>query len=90
MLHLGETERAKGLFEHVSETFPTYLKSHDFLAEFHEANGDDKSAQTAIEKAVELSPLRMDRQGKLGEIAIRNEDLDTAEKAFSKIVTHGS
>lgn len=32
----------------------------------------------------------MDRQGKLGEIAIRNADLETAEKAFTKIVTHGS
>lgn len=74
----------------MSETFPTYLKSHDFLAEFHEANGNDKAAQTAIEKAVEQSPLRMDRQGKLGEIAIRNSDLETAEKAFTKIVTHGA
>lgn len=90
LLHLGETDRAKTLFEHVSETFPTYLQSHDFLAEFHEANGDDKAAQTAIEKAVEQSPLRMDRQGKLGEIAIRNADIETAEKAFAKIVSHGS
>lgn len=90
LLHLGESERAKELFEHVSETFPTYLQSHEFLAEFHESIGNDKSAQAALEKAVEQSPLRMDRQGKLGEIAIRNSDLETAEKAFSKIVSHGA
>lgn len=90
LLHLGEFDRSKALFEHVSETHPTYLKGHDFLADFHEANGDDKSAQVAITRSVEQSPLRLDRQGKLGEIALRNADLTTAEEAFSKIVSHGS
>lgn len=58
--------------ERVAGRNPEYMAGHDSLASYHESVGDLKSAQHAIMRAVEISPLRLDRQNKLGDIAFLN------------------
>lgn len=55
-----------------------------------EHDGDDTSAQNALERAVVKSPHRVDRLHRLGDIAARNGDFATAEKAYTKASTHGA
>ncbi len=87
--HLGEFERATELIAHVCKQHPMYLEGYDSLAKVHEAAGEDEAAEEVVDQAIEKSPLRLDRHAQLGELAIRNGNLDKAEKAFSKIVNEG-
>ena len=86
LLSLGESNRAKDLMERVTGKNPEYMAGHDSLVSYHESVGDLRSAQHAIMKAVEKSPLRLDRQNRLGDIAFLNGDVATAERAYATVV----
>jgi tetratricopeptide (TPR) repeat protein len=82
-------EEAEEIFQEVVEGSPQYLEAYDWLADAHEAVGKGEEAQTALAAGVARSPNTLPRQRKLGSIARRNGDLDTAEKAFSTVVENG-
>ena len=67
------------------------VAAHDKLADCHVLLNDLNAAQQRLEKAVDLSPLSSDRQAKLAEICILNEDYLKAVKSFRntiKLVRH--
>ncbi len=82
-------EEAEEIFLEVVAGSPQYLEAYDWLADAHEAVGKGEEAQAALAAGVERSPNTLPRQRKLGNVARRNGDLDTAGKAFSTVVENG-
>ncbi|MDR2188971.1 MAG: response regulator [Azonexus sp.] len=80
----GALEEAGKLAEEVLQETPNLLSAYDFLATVHEARGDLAAAQEALEKGAKASPHNSMRQRQMGDVAARNNDLLTAEKAYSK------
>jgi tetratricopeptide (TPR) repeat protein len=58
------------------------MAAHDFYARCLEAAGQLVEAQAALGAAAALSPHNTQRQRRVGDIALRNGDLETAEQAY--------
>ena len=88
----GELDEAEKLAEQVTEETPEFLSAYDFLAAVREAQGRLADAQVALQKAADASPHNTVRQRLVGDTAVRNKDLLTAEKAYGKVLqrSHGS
>lgn len=84
-----EYEKAATMFEAVTHSNQHYMEAHDWLAKAHSAAGDDKSAQQVLTKAVDLSPRMVHRRKTLGETALRNGDLETAQLSFEAVLEFG-
>lgn len=78
----GNSAVAATMAAELIEEFPTYLSAYDFLARVREDAGDLTGAQEALQRAIAHSPRNTLRQRELGEIAMRNGDYSTAERAF--------
>ena len=65
---------------------PEYLSAYDFLASVHEAQGRLDSAQQALQRAADASPHNTMRQRLVGDVAVRNKDFLSAEKAYGKVI----
>ena len=96
LLYLGQIhfykkkyDDAKYIFKALSEDNPNYLFAHDWLSKTHEKIGDLQNSQEAILRAIEKSPKAIKRQQKLADISFRNNDLDTSERAYKRIVRTG-
>lgn len=79
-------DEAEELAEQVIAEAPDYLTAYDFLASVHEAKGDLQAAQQSLQRAAEVSPHNTVRQRLVGDVAARNHDLLTAEKAYGKVL----
>jgi tetratricopeptide (TPR) repeat protein len=82
----GALDEAGSLAEQVTQEAPQYLAAYDFLASVHEAQGRLEEAQKALQQAAQASPNNTMRQRMVGDIAARNKDLLTAEKAYGKVL----
>lgn len=82
----GALEEAEALANQVTEEAPEFLSAYDFLATVHEAQGKLDSAQQALQRAANMSPNNTMRQRLVGDIAARNSDLLSAEKAYGKVL----
>lgn len=82
----GDLEAARKLLQMLSDSHPTYLEGHDWLARILEQQGEWKAAQDVLERAVSISPLSPGRQTRLGQAAFKSNDLDTAETALKKAI----
>ena len=80
---LAESE---SLAQQVVEEFPEYLSAYDFLAGVREEMGNLKEAQSVLQQAAAISPKNATRQRIVGDVAMRNGDLGTAEKAYGKVL----
>ena len=80
---------AQAVFEEGLKAFPIMPGLHDGLAEVMVTQGDTRRAQHLLEEAVRLSPLAVRRQAALGSLALRNEDYDTAAKAYRHAISQG-
>lgn len=96
LLYLGQIHyyreqytEAIHIFEKITESNPNYLFAHDWLAKTYEQVGDLGNSQNALIKAVNKSPKAIKRQKVLANISFKNNDLDTSEKAYKKIVRTG-
>lgn len=65
---------------------PEFLSAYDFLAAVQESRGNLVEAQGTLQEASLRSPHNTVRQRLVGEVALRNNDLGAAEKAFSKVL----
>ena len=66
--------------------FPEYLAAYDFVASVREEMGKLTEAQEILQKAAVISPNNSLRQRMVGDIAVRNDDLDVAERAYGKVL----
>ena len=82
----GRLDEAGALGNAIIGEFPEYLSAYDFVAGVREDTGDFAQAQNVLQKAAEISPNNSLRQRMVGDVAVRNNDLDTAEKAYGRVL----
>ena len=83
---LNELAEAEKIAAALIEEFPDYLAAYDFLAGLSEQQGKLAQAQGLLQRAASRSPNNSGRQRMIGEIAVRNDDLDAAERAYEKVL----
>jgi len=83
---LDELSEAEQLGNSVIADFPEYLAAYDFVASVREEMGKLEEAQDVLQKAAAISPNNSMRQRMVGDVAVRNDDLDTAERAYGKVL----
>ena len=83
---MDELSEAELLGASIIEDFPEFLPAYDFLASVREELGKLAEAQAVLQKATEISPNNSIRQRMVGDVAVRNDDLDTAERAYGKVL----
>lgn len=79
-------DEAESVARQVVQEFPEYLSAYDFLAGVREEMGQLPEAQAVLLQAAAIAPKNAGRQRVVGDIALRNGDLDAAEKAYGKVL----
>jgi tetratricopeptide (TPR) repeat protein len=83
---LGDLSEAENIGSVLIDEFPEYLAAYDFVASVCEERGELARAQELLQKATALSPNNSFRQRVVGDVAVRNKDLDAAERAYGKVL----
>jgi tetratricopeptide (TPR) repeat protein len=89
LFHQEQFNEAAEAFKQVTETSPNYMEAYDWLAKSYSAVGDEGSAQQALMAASAKSPRMLARRKNLGELAYRNDDLETAQSSFEAVLEFG-
>jgi CheY-like chemotaxis protein len=63
---------------------PEFLAAYDFVASVSEEQGNLEKTQEMLQKAAAISPNNSMRQRMVGDVAVRNKDLDVAERAYTQ------
>lgn len=82
----GALDEAEQLAEQVTQEAPEFISAYDFLASVHEAQGRLAEAQQSLQRAADASPHNTLRQRMVGDVAARNKDLLSAERAYGKVI----
>jgi CheY-like chemotaxis protein len=85
----GETEEALNCLNKLIDDSPLYLRAYDEMAEVWRERGDKQALQGVIQDAVDISPMSILRQQRLGRVAEENQDLACAVKAFRRSIKLG-
>ena len=81
--NMAEAERlASSLIKNHSE----FLAAYDFLAHLFEEQGRLEEAQDILQRAASISGNNSLRQRAIGDLAVRNKDFETAERAYGKVL----
>jgi tetratricopeptide (TPR) repeat protein len=88
-IQAGNPKQAEAYFEETLEIMPLFLEPHDHLAKINEQQGKGDLAQRHLEKATKIAPKVIARQKKLAQVALRNDNYEIAEKAFTATIRHG-
>jgi CheY-like chemotaxis protein/predicted negative regulator of RcsB-dependent stress response len=83
---MNELPEAEVMGVSLIEDFPEYLAAYDFVASVREEMGKLAEAQEVLQKAAVISPNNSLRQRMVGDVAVRNDDLDAAERAYGKVL----
>jgi CheY-like chemotaxis protein/lipopolysaccharide biosynthesis regulator YciM len=83
---MDELAEAEALGASVIDDFPEYLAAYDFVAGVREEMGKLAEAQEALQRAASISPNNSLRQRMVGDVAVRNDDLEAAERAYGKVL----
>ena len=89
LFHQNQFNEAADAFRQVTETSPNYMEAYDWLAKSYSAAGDEGAAQQALMAAAAKSPRMLARRKNLGEVAYRNDDLETAQSSFEAVLEFG-
>lgn len=87
--YLGEYSDAEQAFRTLLDQDKRYVQAWDWLAQVLEKQDDYQASQLAVAEAAKVSPRNVQRQARLGHLAIKNGDLEVAEKAFNQSVKIG-
>ncbi|MCG8426363.1 MAG: tetratricopeptide repeat protein [Chromatiales bacterium] len=80
---------ARVVFQDLVNANDRYTAAYDWLAKTCKCLNQHQDAQDILQKAAKLSPRVITRQQALGELALSNNDVNTAEAAFSNAVKFG-
>lgn len=83
---LDDLVEAENMGSALIDDFPEYLAAYDFVASVREELGKLAEAQETLQKAAAISPNNSTRQRMVGDVAVRNNDLDAAERAYGKVL----
>ncbi|EXI69629.1 MAG: Chemotaxis protein CheY [Candidatus Accumulibacter adjunctus] len=84
--HQQRLAEAETLGQSLVEDFPEFTAAYDLLAGVREEMGKLAEAQSVLLQAAAKSPNNASRQRLVGDLAVRNNDLQTAEKAYGKVL----
>ncbi len=82
-------DQAIETFQKLIKQYPIMLEAYDWIVKAYESLGDNESALSSINLAVELSPMSILRQKKLALLADKTENLQLAKKAYTAIIKLG-
>lgn len=82
----GRIDEAQKLAEELVEEHINFIALYDFLANIYTEKGDFINAQRILEKCHEISPYNLERQRLFGNIALKNGDVETAQKIFGMVL----
>lgn len=85
----GDLVSAQQWLEEVMNTNPLCMKAYDLQAEIYREQHLHKRLQEVLQQTVEISPLSILRQQQLGDIAMLNNDAETAANAYRRTVRLG-
>jgi len=89
-LHLQrQNDKAEDLLQQTLKRHPELVAGYDLLADVQLAQDKHSDAQQTLRRGLETSSDSPRRQRRLGEVALRNKDLETAEKAFKAVLEKG-
>jgi tetratricopeptide (TPR) repeat protein len=80
---------AQAQLQSLTEQHANYTAAYDWLAKCYKSQNQLAEAQQTLQAAVEVSPKAVLRQQMLADVALLNQDDQTAEAALSKAVQHG-
>lgn len=86
LFHLKDFDTSKQLFEGLLAENSRIMEAYDWLAKIHQAEHEHEQAQDVLTRAVELSAANVSRHKRLGEVAMKNGDYDTAVKSFQNTI----
>lgn len=86
LFHLKDYPASRALFEGILAENDRVMEAYDWLAKLHQAEHEHQEAQATLQKALDLSAANVSRQKKLGEVAMRNGDFETAAKSFQQTI----
>lgn len=84
-----DLKQAQTLLQEVIEENKNYIEAYDLLAQILEQQGKTQEVQSVLSRAARISPNTITRQQHLAQVAIKNDDFDTAEKSLKQAVTQG-
>ncbi len=84
-----DLESAESRFAALIEKNQHYLEAYDWAVRVKEEKGHTEQAQQLLQQAVALAPKAVIRQRKLGLLALKNGDEETAERAFKAAIRWG-
>ncbi|MES9978028.1 MAG: response regulator, partial [Candidatus Thiodiazotropha sp. 6PLUC5] len=86
----GDYAQAEEAFRDLIQKNLHFLEAYEWLAMILESRGDLVEAQQALTHALKLSPRSVARQRRLGFLALRNGDKETAKRALQAAVRWGT
>lgn len=85
----GDLLSAQQWIEDAVAVNPMYMKAYDMQADLCREQGHTERLQEVLQESADASPLSIQRQQQLGDVALENHDIGTAARAFRRAVRLG-
>lgn len=85
----GDLDTAHDMLASLVDQNRTYLDAYDWLARCLNTQGRANESEAVLERATTLSPNSLSRQHAYGELALSNQRLEVAERAFRASIALG-
>lgn len=85
----GHVDEAQKLAEELVNEHVNFVALYDFLANIYTEKGELDKAQEILTRCHEISPHNLERQRLFGNIALKNGDIETAQKIFGMVLKQG-
>lgn len=90
LFKLWNYSKAEEVSVRLKQEFPRYVKNYELLSDICHITHQDEKAIELLKKAVEFSPLNMERQLLLWKKALLQWDLELAQKTHETVIEKGS